>query len=155
MTLTRRRAVQVLIVTAVAGTVGASVYQSRALPEGGMQMTPPEALAALRAGSVVLIDIRSPEEWAMTGLAEGAVPIDMRRPDFVEAVRDILGPQDRRVALICARGVRSRQMTRLLLEAGIAPIIDVPEGMLGSPAGPGWVKRDLPVVTWTGEGRST
>lgn len=39
-------------------------------------------------------------------------------------------------------------MTERLRAAGFTQIIDVPEGMLGSGAGPGWLKRGLPVVTY-------
>jgi hypothetical protein len=37
-------------------------------------------------------------------------------------------------------------MSARLAEAGFTGIVDVPEGMLGSSAGPGWLARDLPVV---------
>ena len=35
-----------------------------------------------------------------------------------------------------------------LREAGFTNIIDVPEGMLGSGAGPGWLKSGLPLTEW-------
>ena len=80
-------------------------------------------------------------------MGEGAIPIDMRRPDFTDALRaEIVGREDVPVALICARGVRSARLSQRLAEAGFTNIIDVPEGMLGSGAGPGWLKRGLPVV---------
>ena len=49
---------------------------------------------------------------------------------------------------MCARGVRSRRLTARLTEAGFTNIIDVPEGMLGSSAGPGWLKNDLPTTAY-------
>ncbi|MGB7241205.1 MAG: rhodanese-like domain-containing protein [Sulfitobacter sp.] len=98
-------------------------------------------------GEVVLVDIRRPDEWALTGIGVGAVPIDMRRDDFTDALLAATkGDTAIPVALICARGVRSRRMSIKLTKAGFANIIDVPEGMLGSGAGPGWLKRGLPVV---------
>ena len=42
-------------------------------------------------------------------------------------------------------------MARRLSEAGFTQIIDVPEGMLGSAAGPGWLALDLPVRTYEGD----
>ncbi|MCX8952452.1 rhodanese-like domain-containing protein, partial [Ruegeria sp. NA] len=36
-------------------------------------------------------------------------------------------------------------LSNRLIEAGFTNIIDVPEGMLGSAAGPGWVRTGLPV----------
>lgn len=94
-----------------------------------------------------MIDIRRPDEWDKTGVAEGARPLDMRRNDFVAELTKMTGGRlDTPVALICARGVRSDRMSARLAEAGFTRIIDVPEGMLGSAAGPGWLGRDLPVV---------
>ena len=112
----------------------------------GSALTAPEAYAAAQAGELILIDIRRPGEWAQTGSGEGAARIDLRRADFVDAVRaaaggDVAAP----IALICARGVRSARTANNLIEAGFTNIIDIPEGMLGSAAGPGWIARGLPL----------
>lgn len=110
------------------------------------QLTPPEALERVKAGELLLIDIRRPDEWARTGVPAGAAPLDMRRSDFVPALQALMQDDDRiPVAIICARGVRSRRVSNLLEQAGFTQIIDIPEGMLGSKAGPGWVARGLPV----------
>ncbi|MFQ6551795.1 rhodanese-like domain-containing protein [Aestuariibius insulae] len=108
------------------------------------ELTPPQAREAALAGEIVLVDIRRPDEWSATGVAEGAVPLDMRQDDFVERLR--AAASGRPVAVICAGGVRSRRVTERLSEAGVQNVIDVPEGMLGSRAGPGWIERGLPVV---------
>jgi rhodanese-related sulfurtransferase len=106
----------------------------------------PEAHKKAIAGEILLIDIRRPDEWAKTGSGEGAVRLDMRREGFIaELSRLVGGDTARPVALICARGVRSARMSNRLDEAGFSTIIDVPEGMLGSGAGPGWIKRGLPL----------
>lgn len=113
----------------------------------GTLLTPEEAHRAAVAGRITLVDIRRPDEWAATGIGEGAHPIDMRRTDFIDALNGLTGgDRTQPVAVICARGVRSRRMTELLTQAGYTTIIDVPEGMLGSRAGPGWLERGLPVV---------
>ncbi len=81
----------------------------------------------------------------------GAVAIDMRRQDFLQALNAaVAGDLTAPVALICARGVRSARLTRALVEAGYSRIIDVPEGMLGSASGPGWLAGNLPVARWQG-----
>jgi len=106
-----------------------------------------DAHAKATVGDILLIDIRRPDEWARTGVGDGAQPLDMRRPDFVEELLKLTdGNLDHAIALICARGVRSRRLTATLTEAGFSRIIDVPEGMLGSGAGPGWLRSGLPVV---------
>ncbi len=113
----------------------------------GEAIDPPTAHRLAANGSLHLIDIRRPDEWKQTGSGAGAQRLDMRRKDFIAALERITdGNRAAAVALICARGVRSARMNNLLTEAGFTNIIDVPEGMLGSAAGPGWVKRGLPVV---------
>ena len=97
-------------------------------------------------GDFTLIDIRRPDEWAQTGLPEGAVPLDMRDREFVQKLTAQVSTMNAPIALICARGVRSRNLASALKEAGFTNVIDVPEGMLGSGAGPGWLAANLPVT---------
>jgi rhodanese-related sulfurtransferase len=104
------------------------------------------AFNGARDGDFTLIDIRRPDEWARTGVGVGAIPIDMRDRDFVTQLLSEVTDKDAPIALICARGVRSRGMTKRLTEAGFTNIIDVPEGMQGSGAGPGWLATGLPVT---------
>lgn len=145
--LSRRGAV----VLGLAGMGGASALGARCLnffsETASDAMTPVEAHAAAASGDVLLIDIRRPEEWAQTGLGEHAVALDMRRADFVDALlAKVSGDVARPIALICASGVRSRHLSASLAAAGFHRVADVPEGMLGSRAGPGWLGRGLPVV---------
>lgn len=145
-----RRGLLVLGVAGIAtgGAVAAQWYN--VLGENGeTALSPQQAHEAAVSGEVLLIDIRRPDEWARTGVGEGAVPIDMRRQDFEDALTlAVEGDTAQPVALICARGVRSRRMSVRLVAAGFTQVIDVPEGMLGSGAGPGWLKRGLPVVAY-------
>jgi rhodanese-related sulfurtransferase len=124
----------------------ALVFASSPL-EAKTVLTAKEAYAKAATGKITLIDIRTPEEWAETGSGAGARRLDMRRDDFVSALDKILGgDKSKPVALICARGVRSSRLSRVLRESGFTNVIDVPEGMLGSYAGPGWLERGLPLV---------
>lgn len=109
-------------------------------------LSAPDTLERMRAGELVLIDIRRPDEWADTGSPESAIRLDMRRSDFTESLRQALATtKDRQVALICAAGVRSARLARKLSNSGFGDVYDVPEGMLGSTAGPGWIARGLPL----------
>jgi rhodanese-related sulfurtransferase len=136
--------------------VGGTVFTARwfnVAAQAGQDgtLSTPDAHAAAASGAVLLVDIRRPDEWSRTGVGEGAVPLDMRRQDFIEALlAQTDGRTDTPVALICARGVRSKAMSAKLINAGFSSIIDVPEGMLGSGAGPGWLRRGLPTVAWQG-----
>ena len=113
----------------------------------GDALSPDSAHALAVTGQIKLIDIRRPDEWAATGSGVGAERLDMRRDDFLAALTTLIADDlDAPIALICARGVRSAHMSNQLSAAGFTNIINVPEGMLGSVAGPGWLERGLPVV---------
>lgn len=130
---------------------GGAVFTSRwfnifaeASAEG--MLTVETAFAQAEAGEIYLLDIRRPDEWERTGIATPAIPLDMRRDDFETVLQAIFAASgERPVALICARGVRSDRMNTRLATAGFTDILDVPEGMLGSGAGPGYLDRDLPL----------
>jgi len=141
----------VLVALSAGGFVaadGQNLFYTAITPDfpGGI-ISAPEAHAKAVAGEITLIDIRRPDEWAKTGSGEGAHRIDLRVDNFAELVREAAGGDlDAPVALICARGVRSARTSNQLIEAGFTNIIDVPEGMLGSASGPGWLERGLPLV---------
>ena len=135
------------------GAIGVGVFLSYRIlgtPDyQGAALSVDDAYRLANSGEIFLIDIRRPDEWERTGIGEGAIPIDMRRRDFVDALQEISGlDKTKAIALICAGGVRSARLGTKLSQAGFADISDVPEGMLGSRAGPGWVRRGLPVIPY-------
>lgn len=145
MMWSRRSVIAVSALAVVGGgTVFGTSYLARA--ETASVLTPAEALGAAARGEILLVDVRRPDEWAATGIPQHGVGIDMRRSDFLGAVQAARGTAALPVAVICARGVRSSRVAKMFEAAGIGPIIDIPEGMLGSRAGPGWLERGLPVV---------
>ncbi|MBE9476680.1 MAG: rhodanese-like domain-containing protein [Proteobacteria bacterium] len=131
----------------LAVTAGSIAWsQINRLPFDGDAIDPATAHKLALAGEITLLDIRRPGEWARTGSGEGAHRLDLRKKDFIEILDGLLaGDRTKPVALICATGVRSNRMSEKLVKAGFTNIIDVPEGMLGSRAGPGWIKRGLPL----------
>lgn len=142
--LNRRTALGALSLAALGGTYLVSTAGNTQATE--LALSPPDARRLVREGKLVLVDIRRPDEWAATGVPQGALAIDMRRADFIEAVKETAGNNpDVPIAFICAGGVRSRWVTNALTDAGLTNLVDIPEGMLGSAAGPGWLARGLPV----------
>ena len=94
------------------------------------------------------MDIRTPEEWRETGVAQGAWPLNLYDESFPERLflaRDLA--EDRPVALICRTGNRSGGVMQRLRTSGYTNFLDISEGMAGSAAGPGWIKSGLPIVT--------
>lgn len=111
-------------------------------------MSAPEAFEKLSAGDLVVLDIRSREEWQDTGVAQGALPISMHEKDFLERFQSVLLEYEpEKIALICATGGRSAEVTYFLEQNGLSGIIDISEGMFGNRNGPGWLKHNLPTVS--------
>lgn len=73
----------------------------------------------------------------------------MRHAGFIAELDALTGARkDVPIALICARGVRSARLSIALTEAGYTRVINVPEGMLGSDVGQGWIETGLPVTAY-------
>ncbi|MDP2582205.1 rhodanese-like domain-containing protein [Shimia thalassica] len=107
-----------------------------------------DALQNLDDGSLILIDIRTPQEWHETGVAKGAWPLDMTQRDFGPKFLAVLERNPgRQVAIICRTGNRSGYLMDVLAKNGITHVLDVAEGMAGGPNGKGWIPLGLPVVT--------
>ncbi|MFB1486806.1 MULTISPECIES: rhodanese-like domain-containing protein [unclassified Thiocapsa] len=105
-----------------------------------------EALEKARAGEITFIDIRTPAEWRQTGVATGALTIDMTAPTFVQDVlKAVEGDLNAPIVLICRTGNRTGYTRGALEKLGFKNVSHVPEGMAGSRAGPGWVRQGLPV----------
>ena len=124
-----------------------------AAAEGGV-IAADAAAARAAAGELLVIDVRSPREWRQTGVAKGARQVTIHDPGglpgFVEAVKVALGSDLKRpIAVICATGNRSTLAQRFLTEAGFTRVLNIKEGMLGGPYGPGWLNRGLPVESCT------
>ncbi len=144
MQISRRKALLLLASGgATAGLYGVVQYAQ------ADTISAPEALTRVQAGRLILVDIRRPDEWQATGVAQGAHPVDMRDEDFIAELDALTGgDRSKPIAMICAKGVRSRWMAARLRVSGYENVVDVREGMLGSSAGAGWVARGLPVASY-------
>ena len=110
------------------------------------ELSAPDAYAAMAAGKLTLIDIRTPEEWRETGVAKGVARIHMLDPPFEPKLRAALhGDKSAPVGLICRTGNRTTMVQRWLRQQGYTNVYNVKEGMAGSRSGPGWIARRLPL----------
>ena len=121
---------------------GQALAASRILP-------PDRAFEMSQKGDLLVIDIRTPKEWAATGLPAGAGRSDwwqrQGQTGFLGQILKLIdGDRSRPIALICARGARSKLARQFLQARGFDTVYDISEGMLGSRAGPGWLARKLP-----------
>jgi rhodanese-related sulfurtransferase len=134
------------VFTLAAATVAANFWWATPSQADSSVLTAPEAYAAMQAGELILVDVRRPEEWQMTGIAEGAVPLDMRRRDFLVELDRLSGPdRDVPIAIICRTGNRTGYLMSELVPRGFANVRNVSEGMMGSQAGKGWLAHGLPI----------
>ncbi|SHJ03413.1 Rhodanese-related sulfurtransferase [Shimia gijangensis] len=128
-------------------TIPASVLFAT-LAHAETTLTPEQALAGMEGSSLILIDIRRPEEWQETGVAKGAWPLDMTDKQFGQRLMAVLERNpDHRVAIICRTGNRTSYLINVLAENNISGVLDVSAGMAGGPRGKGWIPSGLPIVT--------
>lgn len=116
------------------------------------RMSALEADQAARQGKVVLIDIRTPEEWQETGVPASGHAITMHQDEqrFLAAIQAVTGgSKSQPIALVCATGSRSARIQAYLRRAGYTAVVDVSEGMLGGLLSKGWVKSKLEVRKWS------
>ncbi|MFA6965526.1 rhodanese-like domain-containing protein [Bosea sp. (in: a-proteobacteria)] len=105
-----------------------------------------EAHDAAQAGTLVLLDIRTPEEWRDTGLPKGAIALDAETPGFEVRLAGLrLDHRGKRIALIDRSGGLSSSLRDKLAGRGWREIVAVRGGMLGPG---GWLAEGLPVVAY-------
>jgi rhodanese-related sulfurtransferase len=141
------------IVAAVA-LIGVAVAQmSRPNLALGTVMSATEAHAKAVAGEVVLVDVRTPDEWRETGLPASGHAITMHqeaRGLLAGLDKAMGGDRSKPLAIICRTGNRTTMLQAELKKAGYSNVINVAEGMAGGPNGTGWVKSGLPTRPGTG-----
>ncbi len=132
----------------------AVIWATLRLPAARAQTATPPTLdartahAKAMAGEIVLVDIRTPEEWKQTGLPASAHAVTMDQPPatLVPALAALAGTdKSKPLALICRTGNRSSHLAAQLRKVGFTNVIDVSEGMAGGRNGLGWVKAGLPL----------
>jgi len=109
-----------------------------------------QQLKALIERGVPVVDIRTPGEWRSTGVIEGSHLLTFfdRRNQFdldawMAKFSKIAGPDDP-VVLICAAGVRTTAVTKVLdARLNYSSVINVTRGI------DDWRRRGEPVVPWT------
>lgn len=111
-------------------------------------LTAQQALDGVDEGSLILVDVRRPEEWQQTGVAKGAWLLDMTHEQFGPRLLAVLDRNPaHRVAIICRTGNRTGYLMSVLAKNKISGVLNVAEGMAGGPNGKGWIPSRLPVVT--------
>jgi rhodanese-related sulfurtransferase len=122
-------------------------------PDPGRLLSPAEAHAKAVAGEIVLVDVRTADEWKETGLPASAHAITMHqdgRTLVAELDRVLGGDRNKPLAIICRTGNRTSHLQAALKAAGYGNVFNVAEGMAGGPYGRGWLKAGLPTRPGSG-----
>jgi rhodanese-related sulfurtransferase len=95
---------------------------------------------------MVIVDIRTPEEWAETGTPTGAVKLDMTQRDFPQRLTDLQKQVgDKAIGIICRTANRTSYVQEVLSRHGYK-LINIRGGMAGNPGNPGWIASGLPIT---------
>jgi rhodanese-related sulfurtransferase len=80
---------------------------------------PADAARIVAAGEALVLDVRTPGEYAELGHVPGAwlLPVDL-----IVSAPAVLPPDDRPVLVVCEHGVRSQRAAAVLAEAGVTAI---------------------------------
>jgi rhodanese-related sulfurtransferase len=110
------------------------VTASAAIAAGYNNILSPDAKRLIDAGTVYLLDVRTPEEFQQ-GHLKGAVliPIDQLKMRLGEI------PRNRKIVVYCAVGPRSNAAARLLAEKGYRDVYTMQDGIVG------WYRNGLPL----------
>lgn len=104
-------------------------------------------------GELVIVDVRSSEEWKDTGVPASGYAITMHQNAdvFLNGLDAAMGgDRTKPLALICATGSRTTYLQKPLQQMGFTRVMNLAEGMQGGRFGEGWVKGGLPVRSWAG-----
>jgi len=144
---------RVFLTGAIAAVAAGFALNATPVQAGEATMTPPEAHMAAVAGDIILVDIRTPPEWAETGIGEGAIALDMTTgQEFVNSLVKLRKAfPEKPIAVICRTGSRSTNVYDILSKQGFPGLVNVPEGMAGGRNGKGWIPRGLPTYPGTKE----
>lgn len=124
-----------LLLTGCTGTSDATTTRAAAATQSiGVD----EFAAAAERPGVVLIDVRTPAEFAEGHLA-GAVNLDIGAPDFADAVAGLR--LDGSYAVYCRSGNRSAQALAVMRSSGIEDAVHL-DGGIGA-----WAGAGRPLVT--------
>ena len=105
-----------------------------------------DAYKAAETKSLILVDVRRPDEWKQSGVPASASLNSMHQRGFLERMDKLTrGRKDAKIALICATGGRTTLLSTELEKRGYTNLFNVREGMFGSDAGPGWIAAKLPI----------
>lgn len=109
------------------GTVSVTAGPTAAsAPAAGASLAPSDFAAAAKLPDTVLLDVRTPAEFA-SGHLPGAVNIDIESADFGQQVMGL--DQSKNYAVYCRSGNRSKAATTAMQQVGFTKLFDLSGGI--------------------------
>lgn len=101
---------------------------------------PVATFEGVRAGEVILIDVRTPAEWAQTGTPAGSHRIALEDKDLVAKAQQLAEANPHAsITLSCFSGERARKAAKRLRRAGLVDLAILKGGITG------WIVTSLPL----------
>jgi rhodanese-related sulfurtransferase len=143
----RRAAITGLALAGFAAVFGAATFlpgMVSAADDGNVSDA--EAYQRQQSDAMIIVDVRTAPEWQQTGIATGALTVDLQDPDFIKKMVQLRQSNpDKEIGFICASSNRSAQVQKALVQAGFDRVYSVFGGMTGNGQVPGWIADGLPV----------
>jgi rhodanese-related sulfurtransferase len=110
--------------------VGIYLWQSPGAAQAQVTLAAPSGQALADDPSLLVVDIRTADEWRDTGVIEDALLVTYTdAASFLAAVTPHLA-EGQSIALICRSGNRTSRAARQIAALSPVPVIDVAGGML-------------------------
>ena len=114
------------------------VFGMAACAQGPVNLTPDE-VQAMQAKGALVVDVRTPEEWAKTGLIPGSKGLtyfdshgSYDKEGWLKQLKPLRSSPDQPVILVCRSGNRSATVGKMLLnEAGYTQVYHLDKGING------------------------
>ena len=110
-----------------------------------------KAITLYNNKNLIIVDVRTKKEWAMTGVIPESYLINMHNDDytensdFINKVKEILDiNKNKNISFICASGARSAIVANYFIEKNNKNISHIPDGIVGQ-SQDGWLYSGYPI----------
>ena len=110
-----------------------------------------KAYTLYKNNELVIIDIRTKNEWLSTGVIPGSILLNMHDDDykenlsFIKSIEELLSKNRKKnIAFICASGARSKIVLDHFVSRGYENLSHIPDGIVGKNQD-GWIFRSYPI----------
>ena len=117
-------------------------------------INPTEAWKLQQSNKLLIIDVRTIQEWKETGVIPGSILVNMHdenfyeRSNFIEEILNLIGDNKATpIGVICGSGARSSLTRDALNNIGYTNVLNISQGIMGKNK-KGWIELNLPLKTY-------